>query len=76
MKTKLLLGLLAMLSGLAFASPSFAYDDVHPYPISRERAEALGDCNHMAWVVHPDYHDGHNRTAFYRACMYSHGEAE
>jgi hypothetical protein len=76
MKMKWFIGFVAAVSVLASASPGFAYDDVHPYPISHERAEALMECNYEASAVHPDYEDGHNRTAYYRACMYSHDQPE
>ena len=77
MKMKWFVGLVTAVSVLASASPGFAYyDENHPYPISHERAAALRGCNYMADVVHPSYYDRHNRTAFYRACMYSHGEPE
>jgi hypothetical protein len=58
----------------SLATPSLAHDGA--YPISRQRAVALVTCNRMAAAVHPHYEDGHNRNAYYRACMAAHDQAE
>ena len=76
MNMKWFVRIATVVSVLASTSAALAYDDVHPYPISHKRAEALMECNYEARLIHPDFYDGHNRTAYYRACMYSHGEPE